>query len=110
MTTHVTPAGGAPPAAPLLTRRLLALGPRLPRRRCAARLNFRSNGPEDARVLPLDKDGAMLIFNDYVDSPSAFPPHAGHAKRGECLVLSFYLAYGRADDAAGATTCYPVGR
>ena len=40
---------------------------------CQDVLNFRSNGPEDARLLPLTQRRALIIFVDFAESGAASP-------------------------------------
>ena len=40
---------------------------------CQDVLNFRANGPEDARLLPLTHRQALIIFADFAESVAAFP-------------------------------------
>ncbi|KAL3910710.1 MAG: hypothetical protein SGPRY_008960 [Prymnesium sp.] len=45
----------------------------LPGRPCQDVLNFRGNGPEDARLLPLGESTALVVYNDYAPKPAGGP-------------------------------------
>ena len=66
-------------------RRVATLTSATPRRICEDRLNFRGNGPEDARVMPLDERRAMLLYVDYV--AAAGLPAAGYHRRIHARIL-----------------------
>lgn len=68
---HVsTPARSPTPARRRISTPLLTtIRSAQPHRVCQDLLNFRGNGPEDARVLPLTHTSALLLFVDY--SPAA---------------------------------------
>ena len=53
------------------TQLLLSMAGR--ERVCQDVLNFRANGPEDARLLPLTHRQALIIFVDFAESVAAFP-------------------------------------
>lgn len=115
---------GRPLTAPTSRRaapawpRLLTLTAALPHRTCVDVLNFRGNGPEDARLLPLpprtssDPPRILALYVDYAPAPASPPPttmawplpknaassgheatpHIPHHRRMHAAIISLNLA------------------
>ena len=74
----------------------------LPARTCIDMLNFRGNGPEDARVLPLpfyysstkatqqQTQRVMLLYVDYAVAPPSLAPSPPHHRRMHLAVLTIH--------------------
>jgi len=61
-------------ALPRSKAAIVELGGALPRRECQDILNFRGNGPEDARLLPLTTTRALVVYNDYAEAAGGAVP------------------------------------
>ena len=68
-------------------RVLARLTSAVPQRVCIDVLNYRGNGPEDARVLPLSPSRAAFIYVDYAPATDSFIPASGYHRRMHVRVL-----------------------
>jgi hypothetical protein len=74
---------------------VLTLSPQLRKRRCQDRLNFRSNGPEDARLVQLGARRFVAMHNDYeqcapgADADCVQQPSADGASGGQVVTPAF---------------------